>query len=305
MNTITRIKKSLIYRWPRIKYRLFYWPLGSVFYHFWNRPHVYSLEETLEKMVNDKLSICRFGNAEFDLIFGEDQEYQRYDNVLGDRLKDILNTNKSNIIVGIPDVFDDLDKFEPFTKRWWKEYMITYSYKYRNLFKKSHYYNAFISRTATDYLEDQTWKIIPGFKKMWDNRDLLIVEGKNTRIGIGNDLLSNTKSIKRILVPNRSAFSFYEDIMSAIRANLTGNELIILAAGPTATLLAYDLAQLGYQALDLGHFDIQYEHHIRGYKGKHAIPGKHFNEVAQTDNSIDKETERLYRTQIVYTCVGE
>ena len=40
---------------------------------------------------------------------------------------------------------------------------------------------------------------------------------------------------------------------------LPKDKLFILALGPMATVLAYDLARLGYRALDLGHIDIEYE----------------------------------------------
>ena len=297
-----RINLFIAYRWTRIKYWLFYWPIGSLFIAFWKHPHVYSLEETLEKLVCEKKSICRFGNAEFDLIFGVDQAYQKYEKAIGDRLFEILNCSVDNVLIGIPDVFEDLTKYEPFTQKWWREYLTTYSFKFRYLFKHDTYYNAFISRTATDYMEDQTGKLVHNFKALWENKNVLIVEGKNTRIGIGNDFLSNAKGIKRILVPDRDAFSKYDKIIDAIKKYTSVDNLIILAAGPTATVLAFDLAQEGYQALDLGHFDIQYEHHIRGYRGKHSIPGKHFNEVSENDYSIDYKLEDEYKKQIVFQC---
>lgn len=297
-----RITKSFSYRWPRIKYQLFYRPFGSLFCSLWSPPQVYSLEDTMMKLVNDRNSICRFGNAEFDLIFGVDQDYQKYEKKLGQRLLEILNSQDERILIGIPDVFDDLTKFEPFTRKWWKEYLITYSFKYRKLFKHKNYYNAFISRTSTDFMEDQTGKLIQYFKALWDKRNVLIVEGKNTRIGLGNDFLSNAKEIQRILVPDQSAFSKYDEIIGAIKKYASADDLIVLAAGPTATVLAFDLAQKGFQALDLGHFDIQYEHYIRGYRGKHPIPGKRFNEIAVNDYSIEDKLDKEYRRQIVYQC---
>ena len=35
--------------------------------------------------------------------------------------------------------------------------------------------------------------------------------------------------------------------------------LILISLGPTATVLAYDLSKLGYQAIDIGHTDLEYE----------------------------------------------
>ena len=38
---------------------------------------------------------------------------------------------------------------------------------------------------------------------------------------------------------------------------------MLIALGPTATILAYDLAEKGVQALDVGHIDIEYEWFLR------------------------------------------
>ena len=51
----------------------------------------------------------------------------------------------------------------------------------------------------------------------------------------------------------------------------------------TATILAYDLSKSGkeYQAIDIGHLDIEYECFLRKTNGITAIPGKAVNEVGQ------------------------
>ena len=38
------------------------------------------------------------------------------------------------------------------------------------------------------------------------DRDVIICEGEKTRMGVGNDLLDNCKSIKRIICPSENAF---------------------------------------------------------------------------------------------------
>ena len=48
------------------------------------------------------------------------------------------------------------------------------------------------------------------------------------------------------------------------------NKLILIALGPTATILAYDLYKLGYRAIDIGHIDIEYEWFLR--KANTKIP---------------------------------
>ena len=52
------------------------------------------------------------------------------------------------------------------------------------------------------------------------------------------------------------------------------NKLILIALGPTATVLSYDLNKLGYQAIDIGHADIEYEWYLRKAKKKIPIKNK-------------------------------
>lgn len=74
---------------------------------------------------------------------------------------------------------------------------------------------------------------------------------------MGNDLFDNARSIVRILCPAESAFDRYEEIYNeAIKQ--PKDKLFLIALGPTAGVLAYDLAMQGYQAIDLGHADLSY-----------------------------------------------
>ena len=61
--------------------------------------------------------------------------------------------------------------------------------------------------------------------------------------------------------------------------NFSNKFIILLALGPTATCLAYFLSNHGYQALDLGHLDIEYEWYLRKAKRKVIVNDKYTNEV--------------------------
>lgn len=65
--------------------------------------------------------------------------------------------------------------------------------------------------------------------------------------GRGNDLFNKCKSVKRILVPAKDTFDKYQEIYGAILKITQSYEidLILLAIGPTATYLAFDLYNAG------------------------------------------------------------
>ena len=46
-------------------------------------------------------------------------------------------------------------------------------------------------------------------------------------------------------------------------ADIDTDKLIIISLGPTATVLSYDLCKEGYQAIDTGAFDVDYEWFLR------------------------------------------
>ena len=54
--------------------------------------------------------------------------------------------------------------------------------------------------------------------------------------------------------------------------------------GPTATVLAYDLSRAGYQAIDIGHLDLEYEWFLRGEGVRVEVPGKYNNELPDAHN---------------------
>ena len=73
-------------------------------------------------------------------------------------------------------------------------------------------------------------------KRIWDNKNIVIVEGKKTKLGIGNDLFDNALSIKRIICPAENAFESLEKIEESIKKNVSKDTLMLAALGPTATI---------------------------------------------------------------------
>ena len=140
-------------------------------------------------------------------------------------------------------------------------------------------------------------KIFPKLKELWADKNIIIVEGEKTRLGVGNDLFSNVKSIKRILAPAVNAFHCYDKIKQAVVNNYNG-ELVLVALGPTATVLAYDLTNFGIQALDLGHVDIEYEWFLNDKRDHDIVPGKYTNE-AEGGNDVVECLDKEYLNSII------
>ena len=222
-------------------------------------------EETIENMCKG-MSICRYGDGEFDLVMGKSIGFQKWNPKIANRLKEILINNDSNVMVAIPKIFKrDFTNYNDRARDFWEGYYRENFIKIsKNINRDKYYYSSQVTRFYID-AEDKSIcdERIKSLKKIWDNKDVLIVEGYQTRMGIGNDLLDKAKSIKRILCPAENAFDKYEEILNNC-LKFQKDCLILIALGPTATVLAYDLGNKGYHALDIGHIDIEYEWYLKG-----------------------------------------
>ena len=58
---------------------------------------------------------------------------------------------------------------------------------------------------------------IEQIKKIWNKKDIIIIEGEKTRLGVGNDLFDNSKTLQRILAPSTNAFDKYDKIVEAVK----------------------------------------------------------------------------------------
>lgn len=262
-------------------------------------PNVSDTDETLEKIVESGCSVSRYGDGEFALIQGENLKFQIYDDNLSKKLKEILKSNDENHIVCIPCIFNDRLHITEKARLYWEKYLnLNINKIYKSLDFNKNYYDTQVTRLYID-TEDKS-KVSERFikiKKLWQNRQIVIVEGNKSKLGVGNDLFENTSSIKRIICPAENAFSRYEDILNEVNKVDKAN-LILIALGPTATVLSYDLHKLGYQAVDIGHIDIEYEWFLQGVMEKCPIDNKYNGEVGegiQVSSIYDKE----YKLQII------
>ena len=136
-------------------------------------------------------------------------------------------------------------------------------------------------------------------KSLWDNRDVLIVEGKTTGSGVGNDLFDNAKSLVRIIGPSKNAYRAIDRIESKIE-EYGKNKLILLMLGPTAKVISYHLYKKGYWLIDIGHIDSEYEWYKLGAVEKVKLPNKHTAEH-NYDQDIVFDHDQVYESQIVAT----
>lgn len=240
-------------------------------------------EKTIELIVNEKKSLARFGDGEFKWIFGVKQNsFQDNDENLSKRLLEVLQSNEPNLLLGVPYALKNVSIYNHKAKLYWVNFLGKYGLNvFELLDKEKEYANSTITRPYIDFRNKKNCKKrFDLLKKIWYKRRILLVEGSQTKMGENNDLFDNVLEIKKIICPSTNAFSKYDEIISEVKC-YEKNYLVILCLGPTATVLAYDLCRLGYQAIDTGHTDIEYEWFLCGAHKKQKVIGKHVNEASK------------------------
>ncbi len=268
-----------------------------------SRLKIANTNETIDKIIEDKCSIGRFGDGEFYIILNKPDasRFQRNDAALAKRLQEVLIKPLDHFLVCIPLSWKSTSGLKMYAKLFWKSFVAeNRHFLSASLSTNRQYYNAQITRFYIDYRHPLVGKETSSrLKRIWEKQDILIIEGEHSKLGIGNDLFDDCNSVKRIICPSKNAFASYGKILSSAE-KYGEDKLILIALGMTATVLAYDLCANGLWALDVGHVDIEYMWMRMGTKKKCPIPGKYVNEVGNGEQPLnDKGSDGLYKSQII------
>lgn len=259
--------------------------------------HILSSEETVRKIAEENYSIARFGDGELAYINRVGLYFQSYNEEVAKRLDEILHSNEDKLLVGVPLAINAqfCDYYLGYAKEYWENWLKKNKFKVLKMIQRKGkvYGSAQISRFYLDYKDKSRVKeYVNVLKKIWDKKDIVIIEGEKSRLGVGNDLFANAKSIQRILCPAENAYDKYHEILEEAK-KIDKNKTILLALGPTATILSYDLYKLGYKTVDIGHVDIEYEWYLQGATTKVKIEGKYMGESGVMNQKEDPKADRM------------
>jgi glycosyltransferase family protein len=272
--------------------------------------NVLSSLQTIDYIIQNHCSVARFGDGEFQMIehglSGGDpasfpvDTFQPFDKKLAARLNDVLLNPKNNLLVCIPypmlhsEVYSKNEKV--FFEREWlfRRDLMNEVFHRHSILGDSTFTRFYLHRKDIQDFDGYIKKL----KGIWENRQIILVEGEKSRLGVGNDLFDNATGVSRILCPATNAFHIYDQLLSFIE-HLGKDLLFLLALGHTATVLASDLAERGYQAIDIGHIDIEYEWYRMKAGKKIPVPGKYVNEVAKGRIVNDSLSDQTYENQII------
>lgn len=305
-----KIKALKIYKKMQIMntswYLLLTHPVETIKYRinliFIKTPKVRNIKNSIQEIVNTDCSLSRFGDGEFRWISkNASYSFQKNDSKLSERLLEVLQSDLKNHYIGIPNVFSGVGELNKSDGLAWEKLINKYGRKWGSYLSDNKVYlDANLSRPYIDREnKENSVKYFESLKKLWQGKNVLIVEGNKTRFGVNNDLLSGALCVRRILCPAKNAFDSYNQILKSIITHHKKKEIVLIALGPTATILCFDLCKVGIRAIDIGHLDIEYEWFQNGENEKKPIEGKYVNEVKGGTIVTDTIIDSNFRNQVI------
>ena len=260
--------------------------------------------DTIDYIRRNQCSVARFGDGELNMILTDKSiGFQQYNEKLAKQLEMVLTSADPQLLVCLPHTLERFYGECERAKSFWSRFVIynkpsVYQILKRHNLTDYRFGDTQMTRPYMDYDDDRNArKVYPALKILWEKRNLLIVEGSATRMGVGNDLFANAESVKRVICPAKNAYTSYDLILKTVK-ELYHGELVLIALGPAATVLAADLSKAGVWAIDVGHLDVEYEWFRSGTKQKSTIKGKYVNEVSGGD-CVEDTPDAAYMSQIV------
>jgi glycosyltransferase family protein len=263
-----------------------------------------SLIETLDDITLHKKSISRYGDGELRSMLNKGNDaFQPQSPELSKRLKEVLSSDLENLIIGLPGPLCSVKTEGLGSKYFWLRFINSYGNLISEYLSAEKVYgNAGISRFYLGLKDKRlSVQVLEKLKKIWDGKETLIIEGEFSRMGVGNDLFENAASLSRLICPAENAFAKYDEILQAAK-KYGKDRLILIALGPTATVLSYDLAKYGYWAIDIGHIDVEYMWMLSKAQTKIPIKGRYIVELkGEKDLEIPEAHRDHYYKSIIET----
>lgn len=112
--------------------------------------------------------------------------------------------------------------------------------------------------------------LVEAWRSCWENRHVTVVTGKGSRFDLIDELFSGVKDATFEYSLPKNAYDEHKIILD----NLLNNpqDLVLISLGPTGSILAYELAKRGVQALDLGHISASYQQAFKGAPAPEKLP---------------------------------
>lgn len=263
-------------------------------------PRILTREETIGHIEKSECSFSRFGDGELELMLLIPSSFQKRSLKLRRELINVAKAKDDGFLVCIPGIIIDDSFYIERVRKWWQDNIKKWGWAWKHYFSEGQVFgDALITRPWAGIQREEIAELsFTRIKALWNDRDIVMVEGEKSRVGVGNDFLDNARSVRRIVCPAINAYSYIDEIEKECK-KLPKDTLFLSALGMTATCLSYRLFKAGYQSYDIGHMDVELEWYRMRATEKVPIPGKFVNEAGGYDSFKEMEIDGKYTDEII------
>lgn len=222
------------------------------------------VDDTLDLLLENPKSFCRYGDGEFLLIQERQAVFQEYDENLARRLKEILQSSSDKCYVGLPTNFlQSSDHVWILFNRKNIHKIIMALCNKRKLYISAAFSLSYSENKMNNFEYQKIKTRMDKCKELFRDRNLVIFSGKTVFDKLNYNVFECAKSRRHIFTESRNAWRQYKEIMEAARKFPKDEVTLCFILGPTATVAAWDLAQEGYMAWDIGHIAKDYDAFVK------------------------------------------
>jgi hypothetical protein len=222
-----------------------------------NKSTQLSFGDTVQALVNERISFARFGDGELKLMLRPTYKlaFQKNSESLRKALAEVIELGKSSpkqLLIGFPQTYQDLH---------WSGVWVDIADETLELFEGIRRTgNAHVTRPI--FFEALGDAGVDLWRAVWAGQKVRVITGKGSRFEVTGALFNNVESVTYSYSTASHAF---EDL-ARLKAELadTREDLYLIALGPAGTVLAAELANAGKWAIDLGHISDSYENVFNG-----------------------------------------
>lgn len=221
---------------------------------------VLSPVQTVDLLLQNPKSFCRYGDGEIDLIEGKSIPFQKYNPELAEKLLKTLQTDRKDLYIGINySYFHAIDNLLPMVKRFY----MTEVRDRRNKFLEYcnagiRYIDAGFNQCFMTYQTFEFESYYEKIKKLFEHKKVVLFCGQGILDGLQNNLFEYAESVQYEYGPSKNAFEYYPQILEKAKA-IGREKLICFILGPTSKILVSELTKEGFLAWDLGHLAKDYD----------------------------------------------
>lgn len=222
---------------------------------------ILSVDETIELLEKKPKSFVRLGDGELNLIKGEGQPFQRYNEEVATRLKQLLSVPNENIYVGINRAYYMGFK-DDYHRRW------AYTFRKDNeIFCNENitYVDAGVTNGKLSSQDnDEREAAFERWKTLFKEKKILVVCGNKILDKLEYDVFEYAKEKVFLYGPKTNAWDEHERIINTILTEYDKEYLILFILGMGGKAMIPELTEKGYMCWDIGHLAKYYDAYRKG-----------------------------------------